>query len=71
MIRRPRIAFFTLLVAFAALLLAPAPARAYQAAVPSQLLMTVRETAGVARVDEVVRSGVPLPRSLGVRDAAA
>ncbi len=31
---------------------------------PTQLLMEVRETAGVARTSEVVRSGVPLPRSL-------
>ncbi|HEY0514528.1 MAG TPA: fibronectin type III domain-containing protein [Thermoanaerobaculia bacterium] len=34
--------------------------------VPSQLRFNVRETAGVARSAEVVRSGVPLPRSLNV-----
>ncbi len=33
--------------------------------------LTVRETAGVARRGEVVRSGIPLPRSLGVRDASS
>ncbi len=38
--------------------------------VPSQLVLTVRETAGVARMAEVVRTGVPLPRSLGVFDPA-
>src|SRR5947209_6682127 len=34
--------------------------------VPSQLLLTVRETAGIARSNEVVRSGVPVPRSLNL-----
>jgi hypothetical protein len=34
--------------------------------VPSQLILNVRETAGIARNAEVVRSGVPLPRSLNV-----
>jgi hypothetical protein len=34
--------------------------------VPSQLLLTVRDTAGIARSDEVVRSGVPIPRSLNL-----
>lgn len=38
--------------------------------VPSQLLLTVRETAGVARNGEVVRSGVPLPRSLAIKSVA-
>jgi len=33
---------------------------------PTSLILTVRETAGVARTSEVVRSGVPLPRSLNV-----
>src|SRR3954465_12429625 len=41
-----------------------APASAATMSVPSQLLLDVRETAGVARSGEVVRSGVPLPRSL-------
>jgi hypothetical protein len=36
--------------------------------VPTRVALTVRETAGVARSGEVVRSGVPLPRSLGVHD---
>ncbi len=34
--------------------------------VPSKLILDVRETAGVARSGEVVRSGMPLPRSLNV-----
>ncbi|HKI04902.1 MAG TPA: hypothetical protein VKK31_23180 [Thermoanaerobaculia bacterium] len=36
--------------------------------VPGRIALTVRETAGVARAGEVVRSGVPLPRSLALRD---
>lgn len=47
--------------------LAPAD---YPPPVPAQLLLTIRETAGIARSGEVVRSGVPLPRSLNVRDPA-
>ena len=43
-----------------------APASAATMSVPSQLILDVRETAGVARSGEVVRSGVPLPRSLNV-----
>jgi hypothetical protein len=35
---------------------------------PGRIPLEVRETAGIARSGEVVRSGVPLPRSLGVRD---
>jgi len=35
--------------------------------VPRELILTVRETAGVARESEIVRSGVPLARSLDVR----
>jgi len=35
---------------------------------PARIRLQVRETAGVARREEVLRSGVPLPRSLGVRD---
>jgi len=34
--------------------------------VPSSLILTVKETAGVARNGEVVRSGVPFPRSLNI-----
>jgi hypothetical protein len=37
---------------------------------PVRIRLEVRETAGVARRGEVVRSGVPLPRTLGVRDPA-
>jgi hypothetical protein len=37
---------------------------------PSQLIMTVAETAGVARTGEIVWSGVPLPRSAGVLSTA-
>jgi hypothetical protein len=44
---------------------APAPGT------PTRISLTVRETAGVARAGEVVRSGVPLPRALGVRDPRA
>ncbi|HEY2291790.1 MAG TPA: fibronectin type III domain-containing protein [Thermoanaerobaculia bacterium] len=43
-----------------------APASAATMSVPSKLLFDVRETAGVARSGEVVRSGVPLPRALNV-----
>src|SRR5688572_10902561 len=58
----------TLLLALLALTgpLRPASA-AYTVPVPSQLVLTVRETAGIARSGEVVRSGVPIPRSLNLR----
>ncbi|HEX9944533.1 MAG TPA: hypothetical protein VGG03_21185 [Thermoanaerobaculia bacterium] len=46
---------------------APVPATPAKG-VPARISLTVRETAGVARSGEIVRSGVPLPRSLGVRD---
>src|SRR5215218_5592759 len=39
----------------------------YTVPVPSQLILTVRETAGIARNGEVIRSGVPIPRSLNLR----
>ncbi len=55
---------------FCCLSLLDAGASAAAVPVPSQLLLTVRETAGVARTGEVVRSGVPLPRSLNVRSTA-
>jgi len=60
--------------------LAPIPAPAARAAVPTavkaadpvpgqeRIALAVRETAGVARSGEVVRSGVPLPRGLRVRE---
>ena len=55
----------------AALAASPAPGTPLQAkSVPARIPLTVRETAGVARSGEVLRSGVPLPRSLGVRDLA-
>ncbi|HWN43617.1 MAG TPA: fibronectin type III domain-containing protein [Thermoanaerobaculia bacterium] len=58
----------TLLFALLALTgpLRPASA-AYTVPVPSQLILTVRETAAVARSGEVIRSGVPIPRSLNLR----
>ena len=58
----------TLLLALLALTGPLRPASAtYSVPVPSQLLLTVRETAGIARSGEVVRSGVPMPRSLNLR----
>src|SRR5579859_3418930 len=36
---------------------------------PQQLILTVQETAGVARSGEVVRSGVPLPRTINILSA--
>ena len=45
----------------------PEPALAFwPPTAPSPLILTVRETAGVDRVAEVTRSGVPLPRSLNI-----
>jgi hypothetical protein len=54
----------------AALVAAPvsSPPPPLAKSVPARIPLTVRETAGVAREGEVLRSGVPLPRSLGVRD---
>jgi hypothetical protein len=43
------------------------PSSTYPPPLPADLVVTVRETAGVARDGEVVRSGVPLPRELDVR----
>jgi hypothetical protein len=43
---------------------------AWPPAQPSQLVLTVRENGGVARTGEVVRSGVPIPRSLNVTGTA-
>ena len=48
----------------------PAPASPAAPAGPARVPLTVRETAGIGRTGEVVRSGVPLPRALGVRDTA-
>ncbi len=36
----------------------------------NRIALTVRETGGVARSGEVLRSGIPLPRALGLRDPA-
>jgi hypothetical protein len=41
-------------------------AAAWPPPVPGALTLTVRDTAGVARSGEVVTSGIPLPRSLGL-----
>ncbi|HET9212590.1 MAG TPA: fibronectin type III domain-containing protein [Thermoanaerobaculia bacterium] len=60
---------FSLVLAILIVVLAglfDAPASAATMSVPSKLILDVRETAGVARSGEVVRSGVPLPRSLNV-----
>ena len=43
---------------------------AYQPAVPAQLWMEVRNPTGSARQAEIVRSGVPLPRLLNVRNSS-
>lgn len=45
-------------------------ASAATVAVPSSLTLNVRETTGVARSGEIVRSGVPLARSLNVLSTA-
>ena len=44
---------------------------AWKIPVPQQLLLEVRETAGIARSNEVVRSGVPLARSLNIRSTGS
>lgn len=58
----------TLLLSLLALAAGPftAPASADSVPVPSQLVLNVRETAGIARSGEVVRSGIPIPRSLNL-----
>lgn len=48
------------------LLFAATASAAWPPPLPSQLLLTVRENAGIARTSEVVRSGVPIPRSLNL-----
>ncbi len=58
------------LLATASALVAPPARGAWPPPMPRQLVLTVRETAGVARQGEVVRSGVPLPRALGIADPA-
>jgi len=63
--RRTFVAVLSLSIACLTSLLG-AGASAAAVPVPSQLLLTVRETAGVARGGEVVRSGLPVPRSLNL-----
>lgn len=46
-------------------------AAAWPSPPPSTITFTVRETAGVGRTSEVVRSGVPLPRSLAITSTAS
>lgn len=60
-----------LVMALCALLSSPAWA-AWPPAMPpaNQLILTVRETAGIARSGEVLSSGVPLPRSLAITSTA-
>ncbi|MFL6258786.1 MAG: fibronectin type III domain-containing protein [Thermoanaerobaculia bacterium] len=55
-----------LLLVLAMLTVFGATASAATMSVPSKLILDVRETAGIARGGEVVRSGVPLPRGLNV-----
>ena len=57
-------------VALVLALFAPIAWCAWPPAVPSQLVLTVRENAGIARTGEVVRSGVPIPRSLNITSTA-
>ena len=45
----------------------PAPVLAPEMRFPGGIPLEVRETAGIPRREEVARSGVPLPRALGVR----
>ncbi len=47
-----------------------APAASPAPGAPSRIPLTVRETAGIGRTGEVLRSGIPLPRALGLRDPA-
>lgn len=71
------IPLIALLLALLSLAASPLPPAAPQAApqtwpppLPDTLTLTVRESAGVARTNEVVRSGVPLPRALAISDPA-
>lgn len=63
----PRVALSGMLVLLSAVI----ATAAYPPPLPTALVMTVGETAGIARSGEVVRSGVPLPRSLNVRSTTA
>ncbi|HWN42596.1 MAG TPA: hypothetical protein VNW71_10260, partial [Thermoanaerobaculia bacterium] len=44
-----------------------APAEETRPAPAPRVPLTVRETAGIARAGEVLSTGIPLPRSLGVK----
>jgi hypothetical protein len=70
---RARTLLFTLLTLTTGLLARPAFSATISTTVPvpAKLMLTVRETAGVARTNEVVRSGVPMPRSLNLRGTGA
>ncbi len=58
-------------VLLAVLLLAASTARAsWPPAQPGALLLTIRETSGIARTNEIVRTGVPLPRGLNLMSTA-
>ncbi|HEX7185270.1 MAG TPA: fibronectin type III domain-containing protein [Thermoanaerobaculia bacterium] len=70
LVRRPLVSVFLLIAFFAGLFKSDSALAAYGVPVPSQLRLTVRETAGIARSGEVVRSGVPIPRSLDLRSTA-
>lgn len=60
------------LIAFCSLLAAVPAWAAWPPAMPpsTQLTLTVRETAGIARVGEVASSGIPLPRSYAITSTA-
>lgn len=71
----PYLSRFSRTLLLALLVLATGPltdsASAYSVPVPSQLILNVRETAGIARSNEVVRSGIPIPRSLNLSGTGA
>ncbi len=48
----------------------PSTETAWPPRIPSSFIMTVRETAGVQRSGEILRSGVPLPKSVAIRNTA-
>lgn len=68
---RPRLFDVLLVLAMLLLLwLQSGAAAAYDPPVPAQLWMQVRNTETTARSNEVVRSGVPLPRALDLRQTS-
>ena len=54
-------------LSLAVLLTATTARAAWPPPQPASLELTVRENAGIARTNEVIRSGLPLPRSLNVQ----